>query len=1098
MAPRNAAFWFLCQVLNDVRKNLPAELYVFAAGKSDLCNQRWDRNYEEWKGTGSALGRALASESSNDAHKTFVFWLDEVMQDHHLHQCWSHALDGACLWDQLTSGCNNYMSNIFWCMMVAVAAWLRHVCRIGRSRVLQVVCVCNAGKHRSVFFSRMLQYMLSIVFKLLRLDAVPAVHWMWAAEERVRAELDFVHRTRDPNNAKARYRQAGMVVARVKRYFLSDMMPAHVISFNLNDKMFSNFAQNPFQVYDTYRVDTFKFLNLAKTTGNNPGIRMWIGDLLVSDSILSSLIPFISLTQHWNPVVADLMSLLPDRCSLCQKFLLQQPYGCIYEALVKAEDGGAMFLTADEVATMKGSGRSAPSSSQSQTGVRGVSLLTAAHTGGEGSGGKPGVGDVSHGQTGVRSVSLLTAASTGGHASSSKPAAGAVPKRLAWADAVDDEPQGSSKKQRKVRFAAGSAEGAEPSPNELVYFVVAEMDLENQVLLCHGGIEVDISQDAEYLVTAQSRRRNFAIQASNDAQSLVSFTEELVRAGDALRQEMNLLEKSMVESGAYPPCFFTGWCGLRRFQFYIFLHMWSILTRQYTFFVSSPFLLLATLPLQVEKGLDVLLLVHRYCYVIWLHRTESAELWNQAAFKVLLPSTDAWQAWWAEQQDLAQDIVEMAFSDEYACMTSDPLTDEDGNFQKQELSAIKRRMKHSDLALGPELPDPSFWVEHDAYIGAREGLATPRALPVFRCSAGGLPDVSWGSETGEPKMVTRSNIIIETDCCLETSVPVPRDMMLSHIVGTRDWLASFQEANLGHPYWIRAAAYGSPACASDAPADCPDAGCIQIHLQALGAELMATIRPDNVMHPHLRSHVEFSLGVSAAVHLARGDAESVRLTHFLLGCGIKVQATTGSAPSWVHESYSKRHDERKSVLRPVCHTLWGEKTRPIGFRLSPPEDYMEYFLVHDACPLPECENMFQMLGFGTICNHWHGFSKKHANMCTLAAQRWLNYSRIGERGKSTKEKKGSGQYFRILLEELEMVAPEGTIAGDADDRILIVGLPRWLPAFHSNNTDVAQPLVPYSILSDKKHFLEKEVDACMRLQTRAAQLQASMASLGDP
>ena len=79
-----------------------------------------------------------------------------------------------------------------------------------------------------------------------------------------------------------------------------------------------------------------------------------------------------------------------------------------------------------------------------------------------------------------------------------------------------------------------------------------------------------------------------------------------------------------------------------------------------------------------------------------------------------------------------------------------------------------------------------------------------------------------------------------------------------------------------------------------------------------------------------------------------------------------------------------------------------------------------------------------------------------------------------------------------------MVAPEGTIAGDADDRILIVGLPRWLPAFHSNNTDAAQPLVPYSILSDKKHFLEKEVDACMRLQTRAARLQASMASLGDP
>ena len=45
---------------------------------------------------------------------------------------------------------------------------------------------------------------------------------------------------------------------------------------------------------------------------------------------------------------------------------------------------------------------------------------------------------------------------------------------------------------------------------------------------------------------------------------------------------------------------------------------------------------------------------------------------------------------------------------------------------------------------------------------------------------------------------------------------------------------------------------------------------------------MATLRPDNVMHPHPRAHVEFTLGLFASVHLARQDATEVPLSEFLL------------------------------------------------------------------------------------------------------------------------------------------------------------------------------------------------------------------------
>lgn len=51
---------------------------------------------------------------------------------------------------------------------------------------------------------------------------------------------------------------------------------------------------------------------------------------------------------------------------------------------------------------------------------------------------------------------------------------------------------------------------------------------------------------------------------------------------------------------------------------------------------------------------------------------------------------------------------------------------------------------------------------------------------------------------------------------------------------------------------------------------------------------MATLRPDDVMHPHPRCHVEFMLGMFASVHLERGDGDEVNLHEFLEGCGIRV------------------------------------------------------------------------------------------------------------------------------------------------------------------------------------------------------------------
>ncbi len=109
--PNNKVFWFLCQLLDDVRKNLPEEFVFYAAGKTDLCHSHWDQNVEMWKQPVEYLGKDLASQETSDHHKTLVFWLDELMAEHHLHTCWAHVLDGFCLLDQLTDDLQTYMFN---------------------------------------------------------------------------------------------------------------------------------------------------------------------------------------------------------------------------------------------------------------------------------------------------------------------------------------------------------------------------------------------------------------------------------------------------------------------------------------------------------------------------------------------------------------------------------------------------------------------------------------------------------------------------------------------------------------------------------------------------------------------------------------------------------------------------------------------------------------------------------------------------------------------------------------------------------------------------------------------------------------------------
>jgi hypothetical protein len=73
--------------------------------------------------------------------------------------------------------------------------------------------------------------------------------------------------------------------------------------------------------------------------------------------------------------------------------------------------------------------------------------------------------------------------------------------------------------------------------------------------------------------------------------------------------------------------------------------------------------------------------------------------------------------------------------------------------------------------------------------------------------------------------------------------------------------------------------------------------------------------------------------------------------------------------------------------------------------------------------------------------------------------------------------RGSSQYFKTFLEDIGFVAPAGTTSEDADDRVLTVGLPRWLPRFYSDVESQRLRLVPYHSTGGLETFLLEMLDS---------------------
>ena len=548
--------------------------------------------------------------------------------------------------------------------------------------------------------------------------------------------------------------------------------------------------------------------------------------------------------------------------------------------------------------------------------------------------------------------------------------------------------------------------------------------------------------------------------------------------------ELTRLERSVSSTKEIPEVKAQGFTILRRVQLLLFLHTWSILTRNFNSLVSAEFMTTFVRPLRDHHNWDLWLTVHRYCYLLWLHR-HNADKWQSPSSTFLLPNTPDWQQWWVKEQEQAVLINEKSFCDEYMIFVAEPLGPNGQVAMKRELSAFGERINRSDLGIFPEVPDMPHCQDHDSYVDASEALPFPRALPFCRCSAAEV-EAAWGNQDGHPREVTRENQVTEINSCLDCPIPIPQGMKLNHFLGSVDWFQSFLQSRLGTAWWAPGSAGASTGPANQDQTPQPTDIQVQIHFQALGAEIMQAIRPDNVFHPALRPHLELHLGMFASIHVQRNDLDRTDVHQFLWGCGIKTRRVASYQTSWVRDVHSKRETAPKSLAkRPMCHTLWGEKRRAQGFYV---DNELEIYLVHEPCPQqPNCTNHQVLCGFGTLCNCWHGFNRRHSRALSLGAQRYLDYSQIGDKGKDKPE--GINSYLREFLQEIGYCAPVGTYSEDGDDRLLLHGLPRWLPNMMDSKEAQKLSLVSWVRASRYRNFRVEDCTASTLLRERVGKLQ---------
>eukprot|EP00435_Cladocopium_sp_Y103_P026330 s597_g6.t1 len=1034
---------------------------VCCAGMTDLCAPELDQRFNARL---PVRAPAQLIQGATSQQSVCIFYLHQLLRANPMWAHEDHALDGACLVNQCSYETTfDALHDVCLGLLTTVCIWLRHLLDSKTSaKQLQIFVVCHAGKHCGLFCGRVLGIMLEVVLRCSAWNV--RVSTTWGGQTRCEREKIIFNSfgTAEANQeAVSGCRQSTIVSKHCSDYLPTYMWDKNVslLTVTVDDLLYESCRRKtmPGCTDGTLALGTADFLLARLLGGAKTNLKRSVLEILSPKSCVGFIEAMASnkSLSDWSFLMhAYVMKLWPHACSLCCSQLNAR-----YALLHRVQDWFSIFWSSAMKPSLEPSRAAAEPKGLSRRKAWAdlndddeQDSYAAANAMWQQEGSAP-----------VRAASTLSAAQDSAR-SSTETSHRSAPVRAA-SESPDQARRettpvraGLRKGNKRVSFAEDAAEiKFVPSVHKVWQLTV---DCENRVITKydmefitdireHDEIEVvlldDVANAKEYVLAKGRESRAMHQVAStlfNDDQFLCELRLWQANAKKLCTMPVENLEGSSERNE------------LSTIQYILFYHLYAIATlgtQDLGVHATSRFLYLVGTKFYEELKIDMLELLQKFVFYAWLAASGEVE---SSLLTVFVPQCEGGQEWWNHQQQHLACVARSAFAREYVCVITSPYLDDETS--KQALRREFRLMKHQkdldDIKALPDVPAFEYWYEHNAAVLADDALPSPRPLPPFRASAIGH-DGTWGNADGRRGEVTRRNMIAESHVFLRVQCALPQ-VCLQTVLGenfVQLFCQEIEKSNLWAPAWLKETCDSAvhARVQADMSSNASDAFCQyvseailwfpQLIYQALGLALLQAMRPDTVLHPHLRAQFDLHLGVLLAMEI-KSQRLDIYLRDFLRGCGIEFRGTD-EENHWILQMVRNRKPASSTPHGLKVHSMWGEKLRAQYYA---DETVDAVYLVAEYCGEADqtkfpCRLHTELCGWGTLCNQYHALTKRHGLLLFFQALRYLNCTSLGDRGISHSK----DDNFTVTL-------AEETGFRDSDDphnphAMQLFHLPRFLP-----------------------------------------------------
>lgn len=620
------------------QRKLPENIHVCVAGCTEMVHPTVHQHYDQEKEP-SPLSTYMAAPRSGESF--ILIQMNKFGARGDIQGVWNHTLDGRCMLDSYRKGYQlDPLQNVSIGVLLLLIVWLQSLSDIHEAHI---VFMCAQGKHRSMYVSHLVVLALRLVFAALKLDV--KVMCKWAAGGRVLGEIE----------SDKQLRQIGPVTHHIGegwlRHYGGVGKNPRMFVLNLTDANYKA-AFGTDEAADNFNLGSWMNNLELLPIGN---LFAWIDENKVNFVKHSK-----NVLQSWHHFVRHVV-IFPEFCSICLNGQWEWPkeplehFASLVENIRGAtnEDSPMKALSPARKRSRKRWSES-DSDDEDATNVWANKMRTDASS--------VPLRAAGAGQNASSGVSLRTASAAGQSDVTLRPI---LKKTNATSAGV----------RKSARFEENTND-AEPTQraSEFVFWHL-QVCLERKVVLSFGVSHLTEAEAEKncLLRQAQSKMGPFYllthVESSSEAPAQIKFAEQLVAESELLQEELQTLW--VVAQNANIPIEQQDMKNrLQEIELFLFLHMVSILMDYDTlpFTVSCYFLSYVGQHFRYRLDIDIMELMARFVYYVWLSPAMDAITWNSWPALLFPGNCSRIESWWEKLQMEFRVDSDEGFCEEYWCV----------------------------------------------------------------------------------------------------------------------------------------------------------------------------------------------------------------------------------------------------------------------------------------------------------------------------------------------------------------------------------------------------------------------------------------------